>query len=146
MKKTLLFIAILFTGILSAQSTITIGDGTSESATRGPLQRSSSSSSSVYSRAVLHYSATELSTTLTSSATISQINFELGSENIITAPSGDATIKIYMRNSTATDVIGDSSWTDAIDGATEVGTYTYNITNNFDSCFRYSLLPKCCCS
>ena len=78
----------------------------------------------------MHYTVGELSGDLTSSATISQINFDLGSTNVITA-SGDAVMVIYMKNSTTTEVVGDSSWNDAITGATEVGTYTFNTTNNF---------------
>jgi len=130
MKTKLLLLAILLTSFVNSQTTLTIGTGTSSSATRGPFQRSDSGSSSVYSRAVLHYSATELAS-LSPSATISQINFDLGSTNIITA-SGDATMTIYMKNSTASEVVAlDSSWDDAIDGATIVGSYTFNTTNNF---------------
>lgn len=139
MKKTLLLIAILVSSFTSAQ-TITLGTGTSSSATRGPLQRSDSNSSSVYSRAALHYTADELSGDLTSSATISQINFDLGSTNVITA-SGDAVIVIYMKNSTTTEVVGDSSWNDAIAGATEVGTYTFNTTNNFPGAEGFLSFP-----
>merc|ERR1711974_552021 len=37
-----------------------------------------------------------------------------------------------MKNSSATEVVAeDSSWDDAINGATIVGTYTFNTTNNF---------------
>ncbi|WP_204346801.1 T9SS type A sorting domain-containing protein [Psychroserpens algicola] len=130
MKTKLLLIAILFSSFAYSQTTLTLGTETSSSATRGPFQRSSSSSSSVYSRASMLYSATELAS-LPSSATISQINFDLGSTNIITA-SGDATMTVYMKNSSATEVVAlDSSWDDAIAGATIVGTYTFNTTNNF---------------
>lgn len=130
MKTRLLLLTILFASFTYSQTTLTLGTNQSSSATRGPFQRSSSTSSSVYSRAVMHYTAAELAS-LTSSATISQINFDLGSTNIITA-SGDATMIIYMKNSSATDVVADgSSWTDAINGATIVGTYTFNTANNF---------------
>ena len=130
MKTKLLFIAILFISFAEAQTTLTLGTDTSSSATRGPFQRSDSGSSSVYSRASILYTATELAS-LSPSATISQINFDLGSSNIITA-SGDATMTIYMRNSSATEVVANgSTWTDAINGATIVGTYTFNTTNNF---------------
>ncbi|WP_298418772.1 T9SS type A sorting domain-containing protein [uncultured Kordia sp.] len=130
MKTKLLLIAILLVSFAHSQTTLTIGAGTSSSATRGPFQRSDSGSSSVYSRGVLHYTATELAD-LSPSATISQINFDLGSTNIITA-SGDATITIYMKNSSATEVVAaGSNWADAIAGATLVGTYTFNTTNNF---------------
>jgi len=133
MKTKLLFITLLFLSFVDfahSQATLTLGTGTSSSATKGPFQRSSSSSSSVYSRAVIHYTAAELAS-LAPSATISQVNFDLGSTNIITA-SGDATMTIYMKNSSATEVVAlDSSWADAITGATIVGTYTFNTSNNF---------------
>ncbi|WP_298512083.1 T9SS type A sorting domain-containing protein [uncultured Kordia sp.] len=130
MKLRLLFISILFASFAHSQTTLTLGTDTASSATRGPFQRSNSGSSSVYSRASILYTATELAS-LSPSATISQINFDLGSTNIITA-SGDATMTIYMKNSSATEVVADgSSWTDAINGATIVGTYTFNTTNNF---------------
>ncbi|MFC0606081.1 T9SS type A sorting domain-containing protein [Winogradskyella pulchriflava] len=130
MKTKLLLMAILFASFAFSQTTLTIGSDTSSSATRGPFQRSSSTSSSVYSRASMLYSATELAS-MPASSTISQINFDLGSTNVITA-SGDATMTIYMKNSSATEVVAlDSSWDDAIAGATIVGTYTFNTTNNF---------------
>ncbi|MFY9241780.1 MAG: T9SS type A sorting domain-containing protein [Polaribacter sp.] len=132
MKKILLLLTLLIVGVTFSQvpQTLTLGSGTSSSATRGPFQRSSSSSSSVFSRAVMLYSAAELSG-LTSTAVISQINFDLGSSNIITA-SGNATMLIYMKNSSATEVPAlNTTWNDAITGATLVGTYTFNTTNNF---------------
>ncbi|MGH1387015.1 T9SS type A sorting domain-containing protein [Kordia sp.] len=130
MKIKLLLIAMLFVSFAESQTTLTLGTDTSSSATRGPFQRSNSGSSSVYSRASILYTATELAS-LSPSATISQINFDLGSTNIITA-SGDATMTIYMKNSSATEVVADgSTWADAINGATIVGTYTFNTTNNF---------------
>ncbi len=130
MKTKLLLIIILFVSFAHSQTTLTLGSGSSSSATRGPFQRSDSGSSSVYSRASILYTATELAD-LSPSATISQINFDLGSSNIITA-SGDATMTIYMKNSSATEVVAaGSNWVDAIDGATIVGTYTFNTTNNF---------------
>ncbi|WP_430410202.1 T9SS type A sorting domain-containing protein [Kordia sp.] len=136
MKTKLLLIAILFVSFAHSQTTLTIGTGTSSSATRGPFQRSDSGSSSVYSRASMVYTATELAD-LTPSATISQVNFDLGSSNIITA-SGDATMTIYMKNSNATEVIASGGdWSDAINGATIVGTYTFNTSNNFPGATGY---------
>lgn len=68
---------------------------------------------------------------LAPSATITQINFDLGSTNIITA-SGDATMVIYMKNSMVTEVAANpTDWSDIINGATVVGSYTFNTTNNF---------------
>lgn len=131
MKTKLLLLITFLMSFAHSQTTLTLGtDTSSSSATRGPFQRSSSTSSSVYSRGVLLYTAAELAS-LGSEATISQVNFDLGSENIITA-SGDATMVIYMKNSSATDVVdNDTLWDDVITGATIVGTYTFNTTNNF---------------
>ena len=132
MKIRLLFLAMLFVSFAYSQTTLTIGDEAtgSSSATRGPFQRSDSGSSSVFSRASLHYSVTELMS-LAPSATITQINFDLGSTNIITA-SGDATMVIYMKNSMVTEVAANpTDWSDIINGATVVGSYTFNTTNNF---------------
>ena len=130
MKTKLLLIALLLVSIVDAQGTLTLGTGTSASATRGPFQRSDDGSSSVYSRAVMHYTSAELAA-LAPSATISQVNFDLGSTNVITA-SGDATMTIYMKNTSATEVVADgTTWADAITGATMVGTYTFNTGNNF---------------
>ena len=115
----------------SAQTSVSLGDGTSSSATRGPFQRSDSGSSSVYSRANLVYTQAELVTTLGigSGSTITQINWDLGSTNQITA-SGDATLNVYMKNSSVTEASA-GFWTDIIEGQNLVGTYTFNITNNF---------------
>ncbi len=136
MKTKLLFIAILFISFAEAQTTLTLGAGTSSSATRGPFQRSDSGSSSVFSRASMLYTATELAS-IGPSGTITQVNFDLGSSNVITA-SGDATMVIYMKNSSATEVIASGgTWTDAINGATIVGTYTFNTTNNFPGATGY---------
>lgn len=129
MKKLILLLLLISTTFVVSQETITIGTSTSSSASRGPFQRSDTGSSSVFSRAVLHYTADELSTM--SSSTITEIKFDLGSTNIITA-TGDATLVIYMKNSSATEVVGSgTSWVDAISGATQVGSYTFNTTNNF---------------
>ncbi len=108
-----------------------LGAGTSSSATRGPFQRSSSSSGSVHSRANMVYTQAEILNTLgiSNGSTISQINWDLGSTNIITA-TGDATLNIYMKNSTVSEATEDT-WVNIIDGATLVGTYTFNTSNNF---------------
>ena len=141
MKKTftmIRFLACLITFLVFlspsdsvAQTTVTIGaTGTSSSATRGPFQRSSSGSSSVYSRAYLVYTASELATAgIAPGATISQINWDLGSTNTITA-TGDATMEVLLKNSSATEAT-DTSWTDVTAGATSVGFYTFNLANNF---------------
>jgi hypothetical protein len=129
MKKILLLFALIISSVTMSQTTLTIGTSTSSSSSRGPFSRSSSSSSSVFARSHMLYSATELSS-ISSNAVISQVNFDLGSTNVITA-TGNATLMIYMKNSSLTAVSEDTNWNDAISGATLVGTYTFNTTNNF---------------
>jgi len=77
------------------------------------------------------YTQSEVLTTLgiSSGSTISQINWDLGSTNVITA-SGDATMNIYMKNSSVSAATEDT-WANTISGHTLVGTYTFNTTNNF---------------
>ncbi len=132
MKKKLLFLlfTVLITSVgISQEKTLTIGTSTSSSATRGPFQRSDSGSNSVFSRGNLVYTAAELSN-LTSTSTITKINFDLGSTNIIDA-TGNAILNIYMKNSSVTEATTIADWDVAIAGYTLVGTYTFNTTNNF---------------
>lgn len=137
MKNITLFLALFFASFftfhdINAQITSApLGTGTSSSATRGPFQRSDTMSSSVHSRAHLVYTQAEVLTTLgiSSGSTISQINWDLGSTNVITA-TGNATLTVYMKNSSLTDAAA-GFWTDIINGASVVGTYTFNTTNNF---------------
>ncbi len=107
-----------------------VGAGTSSSATRGPFQRSDDGSSSVYSRANLVYTEAELANMgIVSGAILTDVSWDLGSTNVITA-SGDATLDVYMKNSSVTDAtLGE--WADFVSGATQVGTYTFNLANNF---------------
>ena len=134
MQKISLFFTLFITFLLSVnsemQAQITsdpLGTGTSSSATRGPFQRSDSESSSVHSRTNMVYTQEELSTTLgiLSGSTISQINWDLGSTNQITA-SGNATLNIYMKNSLVAEASA-GFWTDIIEGQTLVGTYTFSV-------------------
>ena len=131
MKKIFFLLAFLATVVsIQAQSTATIGVGSSSSSTRGPFQRSSASSSSVFSRANLVYTQAELAAAgILNGSVITQVNWDLQKTNIITA-SGDATLKVYMRNTTATGAVADT-WTNIISGSTLVGNYTFNTTNNF---------------
>ena len=131
MKKILLLSVLFISSLCFSQieQTMTLGEGTSSSATRGPFQRSNTGSSSTISHANLVYTGDELSN-LTSSATISGINFDLGSTNIINA-TGDAFMRIYMKNSSVTEATTVADWTTHISGFTLVGTYTFNTTTNF---------------
>ena len=122
---------IVCTDIQAQMTSAPLGTSTSSSSGRGPFQRSDEGSGSVFSRANLVYTQAEIETTLgiTPGSTISQVNWDLGSTNIITA-SGDATMRVYMMNSTATGATA-GQWTDIISGQTLVGTYTFNTAQNF---------------
>ncbi|MDP5104918.1 MAG: T9SS type A sorting domain-containing protein [Polaribacter sp.] len=147
MRKILLLFALFISGVGLSQTTLTLGTGTSSSSTRGPFQRSDTLSGSVFSRVKMLYLPGEL-TGMTSTSAISQINFDLGSSNIITA-TGNATMKIYMKNSSSTAATDVTGWSDIISGANLVGTYTFKTANNLtvatgyfkfvlDSNFNYS--------
>ena len=128
----LVLVMLLSVSDVTAQiTTDTLGNGTSSSATRGPFQRSDTNSTSVYSRAQLMYSQAELATTLgiPSGASITQINWDLGSTNVITA-TGTATLNIYMKNSMVTDAVNNDTWANITTGTTLVGTYTFDATTN----------------
>ncbi|GAB5555836.1 MAG: hypothetical protein SchgKO_00490 [Schleiferiaceae bacterium] len=121
----------MFSGLnLTAQTTVTIGSGSSSSSTRGPFQRSDTASSTVYSRFFHVYTAAELAAAgITSGVSIDEVKWELASSNVIIG-SGNANIKIYVKNSTATSASADT-WSNLISGATMVLDEDYNTTNNF---------------
>lgn len=115
---------------ICAQTTITIGTGTSSSSTRGPFQRSDIESTTVYSRFVHVYTAAELSAAgMPSGVSITQLNWELASSNVIIG-AGDATLKIYIKNSAATEA-AEGDWADQIGGSSLVVDNAYNTSNNF---------------
>lgn len=123
-------ISLLASDLVSAQTTVTIGTGTSSSSTRGPFQRSETSSSTVYSRWVHTYTATELAAAgIPNGAAISQLNWELASSNVIIG-SGNANLKVYIKNSTATSATADT-WTNLTSGSTLAVDNDYNTSNNF---------------
>ncbi|MEM9053114.1 MAG: hypothetical protein AAGC47_13760, partial [Bacteroidota bacterium] len=114
----------------NAQTTVTIGDGSSSSSTRGPLQRSDTASSTVYSRFVQVYTASELAAAgIPAGAAITSVNWELASSNVIIG-SGDATLKVYIKNSSATEATA-GDWTDIIADADLVSDNAFNTSNNF---------------
>lgn len=128
----LLIMAVLLfaTDMALAQTTVTIGTGTSSSSTRGPFQRADTNSTTVFSRWIQVFTATELATAgLTNGVTISQLNWELASSNVIIG-SGNANLKIYIKNSTATAAVADT-WVNHTAGATLVKDENYNTSNNF---------------
>jgi len=113
-----------------AQTSITLGSGTSSSSTRGPLQRSDTASSSVFSRWIQVFTEAELTAAgMTDGVAISQLNWELASSNTIIG-TGDAPLKIYVKNSTATAAVSDT-WDNYTAGSTLVYDENFNTTNNF---------------
>ena len=136
MKSLWLFISF-FVGIslslsevAQAQTTATIGAGTSSSSTRGPFQRADTNSSTVFSRFVHVYTASELANAgLTNGVDITALNWELASSNVIIG-SGDATLQVYVKNSSATAATADT-WANLITGSTLAVDNSYNTTNNF---------------
>lgn len=146
MKRTKLLSLLLFattllsSEIIFAQDTLTIGTGTSSSSTRGPLQRSDTNSSSVYSRNVLLYTATELAAGgITSGSSINELRWEKGNSNVIIG-AGNANLKLYMRNSIAT-TIDTTDWAAYIPGSTQVLDSNFNTTNNFPSTSGWMAFP-----
>lgn len=123
-------LSLMVSDIATAQTTVTIGTGTSSSSTRGPFQRSDTNSTTVFSRFIQVYTASELSAAgITSGSSISQVNWELASSNVIIG-SGDATLKVYIKNSTATAAMADT-WANHVAGSSLVVDNSYNTTNNF---------------
>lgn len=114
----------------SSVTTVTVGAGTSSSSTRGPFQRSDTSSSTVYSRFVQTYTASELATAgLSSGNILTGLNWELASSNTVIG-SGNADLKVYIKNSSATSASA-GSWTSLTSGSSLVVDRSYNTTNNF---------------
>jgi len=97
---------------------ITLGAGTSASYTYGPIYRSSASSSYDYSRYYYLFTAAELSAAgLPVGANISRLEWY---KTDAYATSGNASFKIYMKNSALTALTSGSAWATLITGATQV--------------------------
>jgi len=97
---------------------ITIGAGTSTSYYYGPMYRSSSTSTFDYSRYYYLLTASELSAAgLPVGASISKIGWN---KTDAFTTNGNASFKIYMKNSALTTLTTGSAWTTLITGATEV--------------------------
>lgn len=129
-KQILTSVLFLVGSLALAQTTVTIGTGTSSSSTRGPFQRADTNSSTVYSRYVHIYTATELAAAgIVNGASISALNWELASSNIIVG-TGNANLKIYVKNSSATSSVSDT-WANHIMGSTLAMDTDYNTMNNF---------------
>ena len=125
-----LVLSLFISSTAIAQTTVTIGTGSSSSSTRGPFQRSDAASSTVFSRWVMVYTAAELAAAgIPSGASITELNWELASSNTIIG-TGNANLKIYIRNSSATAATADS-WTNLTAGSSLVYDEDFNTTNNF---------------
>lgn len=128
-----LLLACVFTllcDVGTSQTTITIGEGSSSSSTRGPLQRSDTASTTVFSRFVQIYTQEELAASgMISDASITEVQWELASSNVLIGD-GDATLKVYIKNSSATQATEDS-WENIVAGSSLVVDNSYNTTNNF---------------
>jgi len=134
LHQLLAFVAVVLIcltgGTSMAQTTVTIGMGSSSSSTRGPFQRSDTNSTTVFSRFVQTYTAAELAAAgITNGVSISAVNWELASSNVIIG-NGDATLKVYIKNSSSTAAVADT-WTNLISGSSLVVDNIYNTSNNF---------------
>lgn len=128
---SLLFLLAFGVGnVAFGQTTVTFGTNSSSSSTRGPLQRSDTNSSTVFSRFVHVYTASEMTTAgIPSGASITSLNWELASSNVIIG-SGNANLKVYIKNSSAVKAVA-GSWSTLIGGATLALDTNFNTTDNF---------------
>ncbi len=126
----ILCLSLVMCDVAWGQTVAQIGSGSSSSSTRGPFQRADTNSSTVFSRWIIYYTEAEMTAAgIPNGASITQLNWELASSNVIVG-SGDATLKIYVNNTNDTAAVSDT-WTNHIAGASQVGDYVYNTTNNF---------------
>ena len=123
-------LSLLGSDFAFAQTTVTIGTGSSSSSTRGPFQRADTNSSTVFSRWVQIFTASELAAAgVTNGVSLTQFNWEVASSNVIIG-SGSAKFKIYVKNSNATGAVTDT-WVNLIAGSTLAYDDSFNTTNNF---------------
>ena len=138
------FLLILLIGIgnssILAQTTVEIGSGSSSSASRGPIQVAGGTSTTVATAFNQVYTATELAAAgLTAGAVINELRWELNSTNVIQG-AGNASFKIYMKNSSATSATADT-WENTISGSALVLDRTFNTTDNFPGATGYMPFP-----
>lgn len=109
---------------------VTIGEGTSSSAARGPIQQGGGTTTTRYSRFNLVYSQAEMvAAGVTANSTISELRWFLNTTDIIQG-SGNAPLKIFIQNSSANDATP-VSWDDLTGGLTPVVDRVFNTTDNF---------------
>lgn len=98
----------------TAQTTVTIGTGTSSSYFYGPYYRSSSGSSFDYSRYAYLYTATELG--IPAGATIIKVEWNKKSGTI----NGNNVFNIFMKNTSSASLTTGTTWGTLVSGATNV--------------------------
>ena len=132
--------SIITVGTTSAQTTVQFGSGTSSSSARGPIQVAGGGSAVISTAFNQVYTATELAAAgLVSGKSITELQWDLNSTNILQG-TGNASFKIYMRNSTATSATADT-WGNTILGSTLVLDRTFNTTDNFPGVKGYMAFP-----
>ncbi|NJN78324.1 MAG: hypothetical protein HC803_08365 [Saprospiraceae bacterium] len=113
-----------------AQTTITVGTGTSSSYFYGPIYRSSATSSFDWSQYHYLYSAADLAAAgIVPGSTITSLAFEKNSTFVLTG-TGNALLDLYLKNSSTAALPASESWTNLTTGSTQVAAYTLNTTNN----------------
>lgn len=112
----LLFLCIMLATSygVTAQTTVTIGTGTSSSYFYGPYYRSSSGSSFDYSRYAYLYTATELG--IPAGATIIKVEWNKRTGTI----NGNNVFNIFMKNTSSTSLTSGTTWGVLVSGATNV--------------------------
>ncbi|HJY62599.1 MAG TPA: GEVED domain-containing protein, partial [Ignavibacteria bacterium] len=99
-----------------------IGTGISSTYVYGPIYRLSATSTTDYSRHEYLFVASELSTAgITTGAIINQLYWN---KSTTSSSLGDASFKIYMKNSALTALTGGTAWSTIITGATLVYSST----------------------
>ncbi len=124
-------VLLLFCTLQSeAQTTVTIGTGTSSSYFYGPYYRSSSSSTFNYSRYAYLYTASELG--IPAGATITKIEWYKVSGTL----TGNNTFNIWLNNSSSTSLSLGTTWGTLVTGATSVyasNTQSFTVTGGWES-------------
>jgi GEVED domain len=133
MKKIYLLLLTVFSAFLiNAQTTVTIGAGTTTSiaGTNGdPIYRSSTTSTFHHSKSANLLTAAQVATAgLTSGATVTKFGYYKGT---VGTPAGTNswTINVYLKNSSATALASGTAWSSMIAGATLAYTATITSAN-----------------
>lgn len=122
--------SLYFGTTANAQTTVTIGTGTSSNYSYGPIYRSSATSTFDYSQYHYLYTAADLAAVgIVPGSTITSLAFEKNSAFVLTG-TGDAFFDLYLKNSATSALPASESWANLTTGSTLVGAYTLNTTNN----------------